>query len=192
MRRFFIYSKFAVQNGTDPGRQLELETGVSESSPPSQSESPARIQPDSAASITSEIFMSFHISFRCHCHGGIVPDSYPRHHHANFYGPPHSGPFPFLRRRGKMAREAASAAAVTHASGPPTHWATPRRWRRAKLHKSVGYWWLLMLRRRSPPTHLPRPGREGSSEPPPHRRRLWQPGGGLRVVLTLAQIRKAA
>ncbi len=54
----FYLIKFAVDDGTDSRSQLELETGSSESSPPGQSESSARHPPDSAASTTSEIFMT--------------------------------------------------------------------------------------------------------------------------------------
>ena len=43
-------------NGATHESQLELETGSSESSPPSHAESPARLLPDSAAS-TPDIFM---------------------------------------------------------------------------------------------------------------------------------------
>ncbi len=55
---YLFLFKFAVNDGTDSRGQLELETGSSESSPPSQSESSVRHPPDSAASTTSEIFMS--------------------------------------------------------------------------------------------------------------------------------------
>ena len=58
--------KFAVNDGTDSRSQLELETGWSESSPPSLSESSARHPPDSAASTTSEIFMSGGTAGRVH------------------------------------------------------------------------------------------------------------------------------
>jgi hypothetical protein len=57
-RRISFLFKLAVNDGTDSRSQLELETGSSESSPPSQSESSARHPSDSAASTTSEIFMT--------------------------------------------------------------------------------------------------------------------------------------
>ena len=53
----FFYLKFAVRSALTQKSQLELETGPSESSPTSQSESAARLLPDSAAS-TSEILMT--------------------------------------------------------------------------------------------------------------------------------------
>ncbi len=52
-----FYFKFAVWSALTQESQLELEIGPSESSPPSQSESAARLLPDSAA-LTSEIFMT--------------------------------------------------------------------------------------------------------------------------------------
>jgi hypothetical protein len=55
---YLFYFKFAVNDGTDSRSQLELETSSSESSPLSQSESSARHPPDSAASTTSEIFIT--------------------------------------------------------------------------------------------------------------------------------------
>ncbi len=69
---------FAVNDGTDSRSQLELETGSSESSPPSLSESSARHPPDSAASTTSEIFMSHmqnqHLIAYIHDYGTVIVD----------------------------------------------------------------------------------------------------------------------
>ncbi len=52
-----FYFEFAVWSALTQESQLELETGPSESSPPSQSESAALLLPDSAA-LTSEIFIT--------------------------------------------------------------------------------------------------------------------------------------
>jgi hypothetical protein len=51
-------------NGATRESQLELETGSSESSPPSHAESPARLLPDSVAS-TPDIFMMQHQDWYC-------------------------------------------------------------------------------------------------------------------------------